>query len=202
MFIELEKFLRILWVVLVSAVLGMQGSKRYESTVQKFGFALEESIESQSLVRLSAYKKLSDYGRSAYAVEVSEYSILRKSDSQEFVIEMHILRPYTQIMNGQKGKMRVIHDSNIYKPWEIFVGARSVGGILEFESQESDSCSIGISMRNMEFLPTMKAIEATITMVEEENKFESRSKTEVRDCKLKVGRLGKSILKFGVIDEK
>lgn len=174
--------------------------ERYESEVKRYGFALRESFRSGSFVRLSA-GHLKEYGSEANVSEFSVYSLLDQVGEQDFKIEMHGLRPYVQISNGEIDKLRVIHDSNIYKFWDIFVGENQIPANLEFRSAEMKSCKVRVLMRNAEYVVSAKAIVASLSVLEDENRSASTPKSILGNCVLESGQISAVSLTYGFVDE-
>ncbi|MFM8248308.1 MAG: hypothetical protein ACKOAE_03560 [Acidimicrobiaceae bacterium] len=174
--------------------------ERYESEVKKYGFALKESFQIGSFVRLSA-RQLQEYGTRANVFEFSEYSILNQVGDQEFDLEMYGLRPFAQISNGDKQKLRVVHESNVYRFWDVFIGDNEVPAILVFESADAKTCKVRVSMRNAEYVGSAKAIVASLSISNNEGWSVSTSESSDGKCVLQSGSISELSLTYGFLDE-
>jgi len=184
--------------VLVSVV--VLGLERYQSQVKKHGFALKESLQSASFVRLSA-RQLQEYGTKANVSEFSDYSNLNQVGDREFDLEMYGLRSFSQISNGEIKKLRVVHDSNIYKFWEVFVGSNQIPANLEFRSAAMKACKVRVSMRNAEYVVSAKAIVASISISQVEGRSVFTSESSGAKCLLESGPISDLSLTYGFLDE-
>jgi len=176
------------------------GLERYESEVAKYGFALRESFQSRSFVRLSA-RQLQVYGTRANVFEFSKYSILNQVGDQEFDLEMYGLRPFAQISNGDQQKLRVVHESNVYRFWDVFVGDNEIPAILVFRPASAKTCKVRVSMRNAEYVGSAKAIVASLSISKNEGRSVSASKSSDGKCVLESGPISELSLTYGFLDE-
>lgn len=192
--------LRVVWIASVLVSVAVLSLERYESEVKKYGFALRESFQSGSFVRLSA-QNLQEYGIKANVMEVSDYSILNQVGDQEFDLEMYGLRPFAQISNGDKQKLRVVHESNIYNFWDEFVGDNQILAILEFGSAGVKTCKVRVSMRNAEYVVSAKAIVASLSISRDESQSASTSESSDGKCVLQSGPISELSLTYGFLDE-
>lgn len=190
--------LRVVWIASVLVSVVVLSRERYESEVEKYGFALRESFQSGSVVRLSA-RPLQEYGTNAIVFEFSDYSILNQVGDQEFDLEMYGLRPFAQISNGDKQKLRVVHESNVYRFWDVFVGEGQIPAILEFGSAGVRTCKVRVSMRNAEYVVSAKAIVASLSISRDEK--QSASESSDGKCVLESGPISELSLTYGLLDE-
>jgi len=198
--IKLEKFLRVAWITLVLASSVMHGLDRYESEVNKYGFALRASLQNGSLIKLSA-RPLKAYGTGAYVSEFSHRAHLDQVGEKEFDLEMYDLMPFAQIFVGEAIRSRVIHESNIYRFWEEFVGANQISANLDFNSAEMKKCKVRVSMRNAEYVISAKAIVASISVLADEDQSASAPEKYLDKCSLESGPISALSLTYGLFNE-
>lgn len=192
--------MRVVWIASVLVSVVVLSLERYESEVKKYGFALRESFQSRSFVRLSA-QNLQEYGIKANVMEFSDYSILNQVGDQEFDLEMYGLRPFAQISYGDNQKLRVVHESNIYNFWDEFVGDNQILAILDFGSAGVKKCKVRVSMRNAEYVVSAKAIVASLSISRDESQSVSTSESSDGKCVLQSGSISELSLTYGFLDE-
>lgn len=114
---------------------------------------------------------------------------------------MYGLRPFAQISDGDKQKLRVVHESNIYNFWDEFIGDNQIPAILEFESAGVKTCKVRVSMRNAEYVVSAKAIVASLSISNNEGRSVSTLESSDGNCVLESGPISELSLTYGFLDE-